>query len=165
MINFDYEFERKLSTGDFLVKRPISSTYYSTFEYNIVKPGTRQLLIGEWFNDFIASSKNFYAVKKKKKYALFNISDGHQVGVWYDVLKGLDKERDIIYGAILSDTTQVDLLDGFKGKCIASFGNIISQKPANNKIVVLSKDKTTSKVFDYVTGKICFPEPAYIYLI
>lgn len=159
--DFDYEFERKLPTGDFLVKRPISSTYYNSFEYNIVKSDTRQLLISEWFNKFICSSKNFYAVavSKKKKCALFNISDGHQVGVWYDSLKGLDKERDIIYGVISgSDTAQVDLLDGFKGKCIASFGSIISLKPANNKIVVLSKDKTTSKVFDYVTGKICFPE-------
>lgn len=147
-----YEFEDKLPTGDYLVA--------TEGGYNILKSDTKQPLLDICFDKYIAYSKNLYGVQKEGKVGFFNIGTGQQAGKWYDTYGGLDKEKDIIYGTIGRYTSNMvtDVINGFTNKVTATFNQIISRRPINNKVVVLSTDGETSKVFDYVENKVYFPE-------
>lgn len=180
--NIQYELESMLPTGDYLVSIEETDEYHTTYEkYNILKHGSNEPLINFWFDKYIGHTKNLYGIKatidsgeisygKKvcsKKIGFFSITNGQQVGRWYDDYNGIDQEKDILSGKIgdKSYPDKIDIINGFNGGVIGTFKNIISRKPINNKIVVLDLDGSTSKVFDYVEREYCFPELEGFYRI
>lgn len=158
-----YDLEAELETGDYLVSVTDSSSHgKKCVVYNILKKETKQPLIDNWFDKFIAFSRNLYGVKKENKIGFFNINSGQQVGRWYDDFRGLDQERDVIYGRVgtarFGSKEEFDLLSGYENKVIGTFESIISAKPINNKLIVQTTDGSTRRVFDYVEHKFYFPE-------
>lgn len=158
----NWDLEEKLATGDYLITSYKESEYYNDTKvvYNILKPNSNEPLIKDWFDKLYGTTLNLYAVKKDKKVGFFNNKNGEQIGRWYDLIGGLDKENDIVYGRIgeINMPSLVDVIDGGNSKVIGTFNDIVSRCAANNKIIVLNSDGFTTKVFDYTEGKFYFPE-------
>lgn len=162
-LNPQFDLEVKLPTGDYLISVEQMDGYgRRKKEYNILKKGSNQPLIDPWFDKYIGYTKNLYGIKKQEKIGLFNVISGQQIGRWYDNYSGLDQEKDILIGKVgdarFGSKEQTDIIDGIQGKVIATFSDIVSRKPANNKVVILDTDSHSTKVFDYVECKFYFPE-------
>lgn len=158
-----FDLEAKLPTGDYLISVDEMDGYgRKKKEYNILKKGTNQPLIKPWFDKYIAYSKGLYGIKKEVAVGFFSIANGQQVGRWYDSYSGLDQDKDILIGKVdnarFGSKEQTDIIDGIQGRVIATFSDIVSKKPANNKVVILDTDSHATKVFDYVERKFYFPE-------
>ena len=163
--NLQYDLEDKLPSGDYLISTTAPDGYggRSKIEYNILKKGSNQPLLETWFDNFMGGSANLYGVKKENKVGFFSIANGQQVGRWYDSYSGLDKDNDIIVGYIgnsrLGIQEQADIINGNQGSVTATFTNVLTRKSPNNKIIVLCNDENEStRVFDYMGNKFCFPE-------
>lgn len=155
-----YDLEDKLPTGDYLIS--VALNFGKKREYNILKKGSQYPLIEPWFDKYIGYTKNLYGIKKQEKVGFFNVIGGQQIGRWYDNYSGLDQDKDIFIGKVgnvrFGSKEQTDIIDGIQGRVIAMFSDIVSRKPANNKVVILDTDSHTTKVFDYVECKFYFPE-------
>ena len=162
-LNPQFDLEAKLPTGDYLISVEQMDGYgRKKKEYNILKKGSNQPLIEPWFDKYIAYSKGLYGIKKEVAVGFFSIVNGQQVGRWYDSYSGIDQDKDILIGKVgntrFGSKEQTDIIDGIQGRVIATFSDIVSKKPANNKVVILDTDSHTTKVFDYVECKFYFPE-------
>ena len=162
-LNPQYDLETKLGTGDYLISVEETNGYGRIKKvYNILKNGSNQPLIDPWFDKYIAFSKNLYGVKKEAAIGFFSIANGQQIGRWYDNYSGLDQDNDILVGKVgnarFGSKEQVDIIDGSQCSVTATFNDIVSTKPANNKVVILDTDSQTTKVFDYMENKFYFPE-------
>ena len=156
-----YDLEGKLPTGDYLICTTKQGDYGRETIYNILKKGSNQPLLETWFDRFMGGSANLYGVKKENKVGFFGIANGQQVGRWYDTYDGLDRANDVVVGYIKNNgyTQQADIINGNQVSVTATFCNIISRRAVNNKIVVLCNDENKStRVFDYMENKFCFPE-------
>lgn len=161
--SMQFDLEAKLPTGDYLVSvEQMNNFGRNKRVYNILKQGSSEPLINTWFDKYIAHSKGLYGVKKEAEVGFFSIVNGQQVGRWYDNYSGLDQDKDIIIGKVgnarVGSKKQSDIIDGIQGRTIATFGDVLSLKPANNKIIILDNNSQSTKVFDYVECKFYFPE-------
>lgn len=149
-----YDLEDKLPTGDYLIS--VALNFGSKRKYNILKKGSQYPLIDHWFDKYIDYSKGSYVIQKGNEVAFFSVVNGQQIGRWYNTYYGLDQDKGIFIGKVGKE--QTDVIDGIQGRVIATFSDIVSKKPVNNKVVILDTDSHTTKVFDYVECKFYFPE-------
>jgi len=147
----EWNFETELTNGDYLIS-------YDDKFYNVLKPKTKKLLSQEWFNGYISQSGYLYCFKKGEKLVLINKETGEQIGGEYKNCVGFDAEHDIVLGYMNDyDYGALDMIDGRKSAVIGTFHEIISRK-ANNKVIVSDVETYTTRIFDYVECKYCFPE-------
>ena len=120
------------------------------------------MLIDIWFDSFNGYTTNLYLFKKDNKFGVFSNKDGRQIGNWYDFINAIDKEKDIINGQIgnarFGSEESIEIINGYEGKVIGTFALLISTKACNNKIIVQDINKLDRYVYDYVEGRIYFPE-------
>jgi hypothetical protein len=77
--------ESKLGNGDYLISVDKMNGYgRSKAQFNILKRGTTEPLIKDWFDEYIGASAYLYLFKKDAAFGFYKISDGEQVGEWYD---------------------------------------------------------------------------------
>ena len=156
-----YDLESKLGNGDFLVSITKANDYgrYQK-QFNIIKRGSTEPLFEDLFDKYVGATSYLYSFKKGHGIGFFKISDGRQVGRWYDDYGSIDKVNDIIYGITGTDNApkMIDVISGSEGRVTATFKNIVSTKAANNKIIVQETDGFTSRVYDYMENKFYFPE-------
>jgi hypothetical protein len=156
-----WNLESKLGNGDYLISVDKMNGYgRSKAQFNILKRGTTEPLIKDWFDEYIGASAYLYLFKKDAAFGFYKISDGEQVGEWYDGWGGIDRSNDILYGIIGSRNApqMIDAINGSEGRVTATFKDIVSTRAANNKIIIQETDGFTSRVYDYMENKFYFPE-------
>lgn len=149
-----YSLDREVSNGDYIVSMDVR-TDSGGFkeEYNILRPGTNNLLLDDWA-DSIGFECGLYYVEKQKMYAFYDVS-GNQIGKWYTKISGLNKDKGVFVGKI--GNKECDIISGPKESVIATFSYMMTSSPVNNKIVAIANDNK-AVCYDIVEEKLCHTE-------
>ena len=153
----DWHLEKQLITGDYLIFADFSDEYnrWST-KYNIVRKGTRQLVIDEWFDALCLELNNVYLVKENRKLKYYSSDDGTKIGDDYDVYGVLDKMNKNYFIGIIGradNPEKIDIINVNEKRVVMSCQGIVSPQSINNKVIIYTLDDKTTKVFDYAECK------------
>ena len=158
-----YQFEAKFDDGNILVRYDNPDLNKSDTKFNILKADTKQMLVKDWFDKYVAEGDNLYCVSyDESNTTIFRLIDkktGEYVGVPYTNIKGL--QHGTIAGVFFNNEQQmnnVHFIDSYNGKIKGVFQSYdTSSKPINNKIIVKTLDNI-NKCYDVETGEFCYPE-------
>lgn len=151
-----YHLEEELENGDYIISCVFRDQYGVENEYhNILKRGTKEPLLNQWFTKFMFIVGSLYVVAKGgTQVGYFKQENGEQIGEWYNKSLAIDREYQICGGRCRD---RIDIISAIDGEVIANFKELLTKYGANGKLIVLDYDGTT-KCFDYINKKFCLTE-------